>query len=252
MSLKTMVYAGLAEGRKSRRKWLLPLGLFLLPLGLFSVPAAADLADRVKQDAEQRVKSYVRARGWVNYSYEVSAWVPSSASRLETCAGEIRVMPAQDSNRLWGRIPYLISCSNPVWEFRGRAEVSLKVPIVTARRAIPRGEVLDRSNMVLQTRDLAGIFGDFVTDTRLLNGKRARRAIRNGQEITLDQAEAPLLVERGENVVIRVSRDGILATMKGVALQSGSLGESILVRNLSSEREVTAWVVEKGIVETRF
>src|SRR5690606_20873548 len=73
-----------------------------------------------------------------------------------------------------------------------------------------------------------------------------------GKEITLDQAEAPLLVERGDNVVIRVAQGGIQASMRGVALQSGSLGEGILVRNLSSDKEITAWVVENGIVESRF
>lgn len=247
-----MTYSLVAEGGKRGRKWLLPPWLFLLPLGLLSAPVLADLAEMVKQDAEQRVKSYVRARGWVNYSYEVSAWVPSSASRLEACTRGLRVEPAQDSTRRWGRIPYLISCAEPVWEFRGRAEVSLRVPVATARRAIPRGEILDRSTVMLRTRDLAGIYGDFVTDARQLYGKRARRAIRSGQEITLDQAEAPLLVERGDNVVIRVAQGGIQASMRGVALQSGSLGEGILVRNLSSDKEITAWVVEKGIVETRF
>lgn len=247
-----MSYGCLAEGGKQGRKWLLPPWLFLLPLVLLSVPAAADLAEKVRLDAEQRVLSYVRARGWVNYSYEVSAWVPSSADRLGACSEGLQVAPAQDSNRRWGRIPYLISCAEPAWEFRGRAEVSLRVPVATARRTIQRGEILDRSTVMLQTRDLAGIYGDFVTDTRMLYGKRARRAIRNGQEITLDQAEAPLLVERGDNVVIRVDQDGVRASMRGMALQSGSLGEGILVRNLSSNKEITAWVVEKGIVETRF
>jgi len=247
-----MGYRLVAEGGKCRRKYPFPLGLLLLPLCVIALPVSADLAERVRADAEQRVQSYARAQGWVNYRHEVSAWVPSSAGHLDECSAGLQVAPAQDNARRWGRIPYVIRCSEPAWEIRGRAEVALRVPVVTARRNIQRGEVLDQTTMSLQVRDLAGIYGDFVTDTRLLAGQRTRRAIRGDQVITLDQATAPLLVERGENVVIRVDQDGINATMKGLALQSGSQGEGIAVRNLSSGKEITAWVVEKGVVETRF
>jgi len=81
----------------------------------------------------------------------------------------------------------------------------------------------------------------------------AMRALAStGLDRALVEAEAPLLGERGDQVLIRVEADGVAASMTGEALQSGSKGEGIRVRNHSSGKVITAWVVERGIVETRF
>lgn len=255
-----------AEAGTGRRKWAFPPRKWWvsfpvaltgwLVMVLLTFPATgmaqsqADLAELLRQDAEQQVQQYARRRGWVNFEYSVEPWVPGSDEQ-HGCQGELVLTPAQDDRR-WGRVPYVISCSEPQWQLRARADVSLRVPVVTARRTIRRGEVLNRDTMQLAVRDLADIYGDFVTDSRLLAGQRSRRSIRGGQVITLDLAEAPLLVERGDNVVIRVAADGVEATMTGEALQDGSKGQGIRVRNHSSGKVITAWVVERGIVETRF
>lgn len=247
----------MAEKRKQKRKWALPprkwFGLFLLagsPLTMKSY--ATDYADIVRQDAEQAIQQHAQSQGWVNFNYSLEPWVPRNIDKQPTCTGSIEAQPARETGRLWGRVPYLIRCTDPSWEIRARADVTLTVPVVTARRNIARNETLNHSTMVLAERDLANIYGDFVTDTRQLTGQRAKRALRSGQVITLNQAAAPLLVERGDQVTIRVSAGGISASMTGEALQSGSKGNSVRVRNHSSGKVITAWVVEKGIVETRF
>lgn len=265
-----MSYESVAEEGKRGRKKSFPPGRVLFPLAgvlfpllsptpygvLASARAEAlsveQLTERVRQEADRRLMNHIRAQGWVNYRHQVAAWVPPSADRLGQCEGRLRVAPAQDQARPWGRIPYVLSCDQPAWEIRARAEVSLVVPVVTARRNIARGETLSRAALELRALDLGSVYGDFVTDLRLLDGKRARRAIRSGQVVSPDLAEAPLLVNKGDIVLIRVERDGVLATMKGEALESGSHGQGILVRNLSSGKEITAWVAEPGIVESRF
>lgn len=242
-----------AEERKPGRKWALPVWtgfLFLWAMSGGAVAQQSELEKAVKQDAERQVKAYAGRRGWVNFEYQVEPWVPGSGE--QHCEEPVNVASTQETGRPWGRVPYVISCPEPVWEIRARADVSLAVPVVTARRNISRGEILDHQTMGLKILDLGKIYGDFVTDRRLLAGQRTRRAIRGGQAITLDQAVAPLLVERGDKVVIRVSGDGVEASMRGEALQGGSRGQSVRVRNLSSGKVITAWPVEKGIVETHF
>lgn len=263
-SFESGTYGFCAERGKPGRKRLLPPRKRLLPgvavllavgAGIGVVGAEAtdtDFASMIQADAERAVQAYARRRGWVNYEYDVEAWVPGSADRQQACDQPVEVHRAEQSGRIWGRVPYVLSCLAPNWEIRARAEVSLRVPVVTARRTIRRGETLNNTTLALARRDLADIYGDFVTDSRLLAGKRARRAIRAGQVVTLDQAEAPLLVERGDNVVIRIAVDGVAASMLGEALQGGSLGQGIRVQNHSSGKVITAWIVEKGVVEVRF
>jgi len=233
-----------------RKRWLVPL-LSTLVVGPGHT-LAEDYADLILQDATEEVKNYARRRGWVNFQYQVEPWVPGSQDQMPTCEVGVIAERASRQPEVWGRVPYTLKCTQPEWELRARANVSLVVPIVVARRNISRDDLFDRATMKLEKRDLASVYRDFVTDTRLLSGQRARRSVRAGQAISLSHAVAPLMVERGDQVVIRVEADGVYASMTGEALQDGSKGEGIRVRNHSSGKVITAWVVEKGIVETRF
>ena len=51
---------------------------------------------------------------------------------------------------------------------------------------------------------------------------------------------------------MRAGETGFAATMKGEALEAGGPGDSVKVRNLSSGKVIQTWVVERGIVETRY
>lgn len=263
-----MAYRMTAEGGKSgRKRWFPPPANLLPPAGLalagwvlwlmvaslVAAPARGDELTRlVNERATEEIRQYARRRGWVNYRYDVQAWVPGDPDNRPLCRQPVLVQPAQSGGRHWGRVPYAVSCPDPAWELRARADVSLSVPVVVARRNLARDELLTRETMMLREVDLAGVYGDFITDIRMLTGQRARRAIRSGQVITLSQATAPLMVSRGDQVLIRVEGNGVQASMTGEALQDGSKGQSIRVRNHSSGRVVTAWVVDRGIVETRF
>jgi flagella basal body P-ring formation protein FlgA len=217
-----------------------------------SEAASAGYEARVEQHARNAVERHAQTLEWQNYTLAVEAWLPGQSENHPVCQGVVTAEPARADGRLWGRIPYTLRCSDPVWEVRGRAEVSLHVPVVTARRNLSRGQVLNQRTMALTQKDLAGVYGGFVTDMRQLAGQRTKRAMRAGQVISMSQVAAPLLVERGDHVLIRVIADGMHASMTGEALESGAQGEGIKVRNHSSGKVITAWVAEKGIVETRF
>ncbi len=64
--------------------------------------------------------------------------------------------------------------------------------------------------------------------------------------------ESPVIVERNQNVVIRIERPGLLVTAVGKAMQEARAGEYIKVRNLDSQRIILARVGENGSVEPVF
>lgn len=92
----------------------------------------------------------------------------------------------------------------------------------------------------------------FVPTSESLVGSKSNRNLRMGQligELDLQKAWA---IREGEGVLIRASQDGFSATTRGRALANGAIGEGIRVKNLSSGKEIQAWVIDKGEVETRF
>ena len=62
-------------------------------------------------------------------------------------------------------------------------------------------------------------------------------------------AESPTVVERNQNVVIRIERPGFVIIAAGKAMQEGKAGEYIKVRNADSQRIIVARINADGSVE---
>ena len=61
-----------------------------------------------------------------------------------------------------------------------------------------------------------------------------------------------VLIERNQDVVIRIDRGGLVVTATGKATQQGHVGECIKVKNIDSQRVILAKVNEDGTVEPVF
>jgi len=86
-------------------------------------------------------------------------------------------------------------------------------------------------------------------------GLTATRRIKPGAVVHAAAARAkrqPALVRRNQNVTMRITADAFTITGTGVALQDGRAGESIRVRNIDSQRIITARVNGDGTVEPSF
>jgi flagella basal body P-ring formation protein FlgA len=70
--------------------------------------------------------------------------------------------------------------------------------------------------------------------------------------MSLDMSESTVVVERNQNITIRVHRSGLIITAIGMTLQKGRVGEYIRVRNIDSKRIIVAKVCEDGTVEPVF
>ena len=66
-----------------------------------------------------------------------------------------------------------------------------------------------------------------------------------------DLARRPL-IRKGDVVDVTASEGLLSITMKALALQNGTRGDLVTVRNLESHKDLTALVVDEGHVEVRF
>lgn len=66
-----------------------------------------------------------------------------------------------------------------------------------------------------------------------------KRRVRDRQPITLNQLESPLLVERGQRVLMVAEQNGVEARTMGEAMKKGRKGEIIKVKT----RVAVAWSV---------
>lgn len=93
---------------------------------------------------------------------------------------------------------------------------------------------------------------EYVKDVNEVKGMVPHRYIRAGLPIAVNYFQQPVAVAMGTPVKIVFKRGGLQATAKGVALSRGRVGQIIKVKNETSQKIVSARVVDDQTVEVVF
>ncbi|MGO4526295.1 flagellar basal body P-ring formation chaperone FlgA [Microvirga sp. 2MCAF35] len=91
-----------------------------------------------------------------------------------------------------------------------------------------------------------------IESPRVLAGKMARRTLLPGEPIPMNAVDDPKLVTRGTQTQIVFEEGGLSIMGIGIPLQSGTLGETIQVKNVDSGRIITGRVQPDGRVRIGF
>ncbi len=78
------------------------------------------------------------------------------------------------------------------------------------------------------------------------------RSVQAGRLLTWRDIGRRPLVRKGDVVDVSASEGMLSITMKALAMQNGSQGEAVTVRNLESRKDFTAFVVDENRVQIRF
>ncbi|MBR6012272.1 MAG: flagellar basal body P-ring formation protein FlgA [Selenomonadaceae bacterium] len=93
---------------------------------------------------------------------------------------------------------------------------------------------------------------EYVKDVNDVKGMVPHRYVRAGLPIAVNYFQQPVAVAMGTPVKIVFKRGGLQATAKGVALSRGRVGQIIKVKNETSQKIISARVVDDQTVEVVF
>lgn len=128
----------------------------------------------------------------------------------------------------------------------GTAVETAGVPVLT--RSIGRGEVVRVSDVAIERRPKSELRGDVATSAADLVGFATRRPLRAGELVRTTDLMKPELVQRNEAVTLVYEAPGLMLTIRGKALESGTQGDLINVINLQSKRTVQGTISGPGRV----
>lgn len=131
-------------------------------------------------------------------------------------------------------------------------EVEALAEMVVVSRTVERGEVLAPADLSVVRRDLSQVQGRFLKSVDEAAGLRARNVIRANTALRPDHLERIPVVKSGQLVTIVAENEVLRMTASGKAKGAGAIGDSIIVQNLSSLREVTARVLDAATVKVDF
>ncbi|WP_281648658.1 flagellar basal body P-ring formation chaperone FlgA [Parendozoicomonas sp. Alg238-R29] len=199
----------------------------------------------VTKHLNKAIASYAKNLGSKKYAIQLA---PLPALKLPLCSHNPAVSAIGSSGTITSRMTRKVSCESPVWSLNVRAEVLIYRTVVKSMHKIERNSRISIADLTTEEENILKVRGKYFSNPRQVAGLNSRRQISPGKIIQPSMTSQPEMVERNKTVRIQVKSSGFSVSMKGQALESGSLGDQIQIRNMSSGKVITAEVIGKGIV----
>ena len=116
-------------------------------------------------------------------------------------------------------------------------------------RPIGRGETVSSDAFELKRVKVDVYTAESGLPAKALIGASASRDLAVGAVVTQRDVERPIIVRRGDTVHLAVRKGPITASATAVASQDGRAGDNIRVRTIATNREISATVVARDVVE---
>ncbi len=126
-------------------------------------------------------------------------------------------------------------------------KVWAKVPV--AKNFIPRGKIINLSDIKWEIREVNYSNHKFVKDPNELIGKKAKYSINPNNVITNNLLMNKVIVKRGDIVKIILNYKYIKVVSLGKAITGGELGKNVRVLNIKSKKILMGKVIGDDIVE---
>ncbi len=176
--------------------------------------------------------------------------ISSLDSRLTMAECSEALSVTRRSTKTLGRINTKVSCDSDTvqWSIYVPVEINIYQRVVTTTKPIARNQILGADDLDLREADISQLRGGYFFALDEVIGMVAKRNLIANKAIDSQQLKPPIMIKKGEAVILNASTSGLTVKMPGVALNDGRHGEQISVRNTQSKRIVDAKVIAPGQV----
>jgi flagellar basal body P-ring formation protein FlgA len=136
----------------------------------------------------------------------------------------------------------------PQRTFWVKAEISVRARVVKVAKPVAYRGVLMPDDLCELVADIGDPTAEYVRTTADAAGKVATRALRPGEFLTRRSVGDADFIRSGAMVQLLVETGSLRMSVTVRALQNGKLGDRIKVRNMDSDRVITAVVTGRGEV----
>jgi len=124
--------------------------------------------------------------------------------------------------------------------------------VVCARRNLKKGEITEEGDFYLARKNISHLSSKILTDIGKPVGLMVKHTIKKDTCIKGWMLEKPLIVERGDMIIILAESANLRVTAPGRALVKGHMGELIRVQNSMSKKIIYARVINNSTVNVDF
>lgn len=169
--------------------------------------------------------------------------------RLSACHTPLKAKRLS-GQRKYGNTTISIRCSGPKpWTVHVPVTVKAYTNVVIVNRPLNRHTPINAEDVTLEERDISSLRSGFFEHLDDVIGRHPKRTLIAGSALSPKDVDSQKIIRQGNSVTIVAKMQGITVRVKGKALGNAAKGESITVRNLSSQRKIEAIAIAPGIVE---
>jgi flagella basal body P-ring formation protein FlgA len=213
-------------------------------ISVLAQAATPTLTVQIEQAARAELERQMAASGLTEPQFELSI---VTARAAPACSRNVAIEPLD--TRSPQRMRFLVRCSDtPGWRYEYVVRARVTAMVAVAAAPVAANEALTDAQVTLERRDVSNI-ADPVTTPDDAVGQMSRRMLRVGDILRTGQLASPVLVKRGDAVMMVARREGIEVSTAGEALDAGARGAVIRVRNANSGQVVRMRVAGPGAVE---
>ncbi len=223
------------------KKYAIAIGILLCMFSFFVHSASESQIEQIKAAAEQHILATVDQPAGGELS--VSAANIDSRIRATDCPEPLDTSSSTTSSTR-SNINVLVECPADHWKVYVPVRISASVPMIVATRQLGRGEIISAGDVTTSMIELQRFRKDGFTDYQQVVGAKLKRNVRLGDVVERNDV---CVVCRNERVTIKAVKAGMTITTQGTALQDGSAGDQVRVKNDKSQRIIEGIVT--GIAE---
>ena len=241
--------SGAAVDYRQSAPWL--LSALLLALMIYSANAlAANETFQTHTSIRNAVVAFITQgidKAYPHHVIKVNALDPRL--KLPTCKAPLSgFLPT--GGQLIGNTTIGIRCSGTKpWTIYVPASVKAMRKVVITTRPILRNSAITEADIRLEERNVTTGSDTYIFDPKHVLGKLAKRALTSSTSLKPSMLSEPILVRRGQQVIILAQGAGIEVRMAGTALMDGAAGQIIRAKNKRSKRTVEGQVIQPGVIK---
>jgi flagella basal body P-ring formation protein FlgA len=123
--------------------------------------------------------------------------------------------------------------------------------VATVKMTVQRGDIVNLNNLELVDYNRKKVPNGVIDNINDAAGLEALRTLRPGMTLRYSYLREKPMVRKNKAVKVKYNVPGILLESQGQALQDGQKGDLIKVKNIKSNKTITAEVIADNTVEVK-
>ena len=132
------------------------------------------------------------------------------------------------------------------------ADISAMIDVVVPSRFLKSEETIEPDDLTTARIVTYDVKHPFITDPEAAIGKSTARPLQPNTPLRPTFLKKPFMVKKGDHVMIEARRGNFSVQTSGVTKGSGQVGQTVMVANLDSGRELRAKIIAPGLVQVDF